>query len=417
MGQAGAALSHHRPTTAKQSFLTPRMVFFLAAIALTEATTAMTSVQVPVYLRWLGAEVAQVGLFFTLSAVVPLVLLVLGGWLSDALGRLRAISLGSLSGVLAYTVFALAPNWRVALLSPAFAALAMALIRPSYRAYLADHSTPETRGRIFGSGETARNLTWIFGPPLGGLLAQNLGFRWLFAATSMAYAAAGLWILALASSDTRSKSTPMTALTFSSLRSSVLHMASVIFSGGLITWLLITDGVRDIAFKMSFDLMPVYLNDIWGLTRQQIGLMDGIFGIVLVLASYPAGWLADHTSERFCLVLGLGSVLTSRLVFVVASGFWGFAFSWSWLAVGVALMDPAIQSLISKGVPLQLRGMAYGLLATSWGLISLPSPWIGGLLWTHLGPTAPFLATVALGSLTLLPAWFKLAVPKDSEVR
>ncbi|MCJ7708841.1 MAG: hypothetical protein MUO38_14645, partial [Anaerolineales bacterium] len=50
---------------------------------------------------------------------------------------------------------------------------------------------------------------------------------------------------------------------------------------------------------------------------------------------------------------------------------------------------------------------------TSWGLLSLPSPWIGGLLWTHFGPQAPFLATAALGSLALLPAWRKLVVPKE----
>lgn len=392
------------------------MVLFLAAISLTEATSAMTSVQVPVYLRWLGAEVSQVGLFFTLSAIVPLVLLVFGGWLSDALGRLRAISLGSLAGVLGYAVFALAPSWQVALIAPAFAALSMALIRPSYRAYLADHSTPETRGRIFGSGETARNLTWIVGPPLGGLLAETLGFRWLFAATCMAFTAAGIWTLAVASGDLTRRATPPTRLSFASFRESTLHMGSIIFSGGLITWLLITDGVRDVASKLSFDLMPVYLTDLYGLSRQQIGLMDGIFGTVLVLANYPAGWLVDRTSERVGLVLGLASVLTSRLVFILAAGFWGFAFSWSWLAVGVALMDPAIQSLISKAVATELRGMAYGLLATSWGLISLPSPWIGGLLWTHFGPQAPFVVTIALGSLTLVPAWFKLAVPKDHEV-
>jgi MFS family permease len=77
-------------------------------------------------------------------------------------------------------------------------------------------------------------------------------------------------------------------------------------------------------------------------------------------------------------------------------------------------MDPAIQSLIAIGVPARLRGIAYGLLATSWGLFSLPSPWIGGLLWDRLGPQAPFLATVAIGLLALVPAWFKLRTPPET---
>ncbi len=387
------------------------VLLFLVAMALAEATRAMTTVQVPVYLRWLGADVPQVGLFFTLSSVVPLALLVLGGWLSDSLGRLRAFALGSLAGILAYAIYALAPHWGVALAGPAFVAIAFSLVQTSYQAYIADHTRPENRGRVFALARTAANVTWIFGPPLGGFLAQRLGFPWLFGTAAAAYAAAGVVALRLGRRRGEVKEAPPEKPTLKSLHSAVLQMGALILSGGLVTWLLITDGVRDIAFRMSFDLMPVYLSDVWGLTRQQIGLLDGIFGAVLVLCGYPAGWLTDKTSERVGIVSGLAAVIASRLAFVLVSGFWGFAFSWSLLAAGVALMDPAIQSLISKGVPPRLRGVAYGLLATSWGILSLPSPWIGGLLWDRFGPQAPFIATVVLGSLTLIPAWFRLKAP------
>jgi MFS family permease len=198
------------------------------------------------------------------------------------------------------------------------------------------------------------------------------------------------------------------------MRGSLLKMAALVFSGGLVTWLLITDGVRDVAFRLSFDLMPVYLSDIGGLTSQQIGLLDGFFGIVLVAFSFPAGWYADKTSDRLGLISGLIMVLASRLTFAFAAGFWGFTLSWSMLAMGVAFMDPPIQSLISKGVPQSLRGISYALITTSIGIVSLPSPWIGGQLWNLFGPQAPFLFTVALGSLAIVPAWFKLVVPKGA---
>jgi MFS family permease len=383
----------------------------MLAMALTEATRAMTSVQIPVYLRWLGADVTQVGLFFTISAVVPLILLVLGGWLSDSIGRLPAFAIGSLAGALGFAAFALAPSWSLALIGPAFLAVALALIRPAYRAYVADRTRPETRGRVFALAETAANVTWIFGPPLGGFLAQRLGFTWLFFVTALAYLLAGGVILQLARASRRRSEPKGERPTLQSLRTSVIQMGTIILSGGLVTWLLITDGIRDIAFRLSFDLMPVYLNDVWGLSRQRIGLLDGIFGAALVAAGYPAGWLCDKASERVALVGGLVAVIASRLAFIMVNGFWGFAFSWSLLAVGVALMDPAIQSLVSKGVPPRLRGIAYGLLATSWGILSLPSPWIGGLLWDRYGPRAPFIATVAIGVLALAPAWARLKAP------
>jgi MFS family permease len=194
-------------------------------------------------------------------------------------------------------------------------------------------------------------------------------------------------------------------------------MAVLAVSGGLITWILITDAARDSALKISFELMPVYLTDIGGLTKSDIGLLDGIFGIAWVLTSYPAGWLVDKTSERLCIVLGIVAQLLSQVAFLMATGFSGFAFSWVLLGIGGATLEPAFSSLIARGVPKEVRGITYGLIATSLGLFTLPFPWIGGQVWNSLGPRAPFMITVLLGSLALYPAWRKLVVPKGEGER
>jgi len=55
--------------------------------------------------------------------------------------------------------------------------------------------------------------------------------------------------------------------------------------------------------------------------------------------------------------------------------------------------------------------VAYGLFATSIGIFSLPGPWIGSQIWELIGPRYPFLISVAIGSLLILPAWFKLRLP------
>ena len=394
-------------------YVSKRLGVFLVAMALAETARTMTAIQIPVYLRSLGADVGQIGLFFTLSGVLVLAMGLMGGWLSDALGRLRALALGSAAGVFSYAAFALARTWWLALIGAGFLAVSVALTWPSYKAYVADFSSEKYRGRVFGLSESAVNMAWIFGAPVGGFLAQQLGFRFMFVGAAMLFALAADVFLVLDHLSRRSAaSTARPAPTLASMRTSLVKMAALVFSGGLVTWLLITDGVRDVAFRLSFDLMPVYLTDVGGLTSQQIGLLDGLFGIVLVAFGFPAGWFADKTSDRVGLISGLIMVLSSRLTFAFASGFWGFTLSWSMLAIGVALMDPPIQSLISKGVPQSLRGISYALVTTSIGIVSLPSPWIGGQLWNMFGPQAPFLFTVALGSLAIIPAWFKLVVPK-----
>ncbi len=398
------------PDSTHGPLITRRIALFLAGMFFAEASRTMTMVQIPVFLRELGADIRQIGLFFTISLVFPLLLRILGGWLSDSIGRLRAMVVGSVAGLLAYIAYALAPGWQLALLGPALIALTTALIFPSYKAYIADQTRPEIQGRVFGIAETTITLAWIVGPPIGGLLAEDFGYRSMFAAAVVAYAVAtGVFALML-----RFQQAEMVRfegkLQLIELRSSLGGLFTLMISGGLVTWLLVTDGVRDVAFKLSFDLMPVYLREIGGLTKQSIGLLDGLFGVALAASSFPGGWLADKASERAGVVLGIGILVCSRLVFAVAGSFSGFAASWILLGLGGGLLDPAYSSLIAKGVPIRMRGVVYGLLATSLGLVSLPSPWLGSQLWELFDPRAPFVITGALGLLAIFPAWRKLVV-------
>jgi len=400
--------------TPKRPLISLPLALFLAGIAFAELSRTMTMVQVPIFLRELGADIRQIGLFFTISLIFPFILRIIGGWLSDTIGRLRALWLGSLAGTFAYVPYAIAPSWQFALLGPALLSVAVGLIYPSYRAYIADNTDEERLGRVFGIAETVRNVAWIIGPLYGGLLAQNIGYRWMFIAAIMSFGVATTIFLSLTLTIDKVASAPIGKPSLVALRKSLSEILILIISGGLITWLLITDGIYDIASRLSFDLMPVYLSDIAGLSKQAIGLMDGIHGFAWVAASPLAGILVDKTSERLAVVNGLILLIVSRLVFAIATGFWGFTFSWILLGLGGAVMNPALNALVAKSVPSRLRGLTYAFLVTSVSLIALPFPWIGSLFWNAINPKAPFLITVFLGSLAIVPAWMKLRVSKST---
>lgn len=396
----------------KAVLLNRRTIIFLFGMMLTQFSISMPMVQIPVYVRELGASISQIGLFFTISMIFPLVVKVLGGWLADSLGRLRVIFIGSLTGVLTFAAYAVAPSWQAALLGPAFMAMTSALTLPAYFAFIADITPESSRGRMYGISQTIYHAAAVIAPPIGGLLAQTYGYRFLFGVSSVVFGlAAVIFIYLLRFSQFMTIRTQEVSLR--SLRRSLSQMAGAFMAGGVVAWILIIDGFRDIAFKLSADLEPVYLTDIAGISKQGIGLLDGIFGIALLIGLVPAGWLVDRTSERLGIVLALIAAVCSRLIFGLATGFWGFALSWSLAGIGVSLFEPAGSKLITKAVPKHLRGTAFGLLASTLSLFSLPAPWIGSQIWNLFGPRSPFLATAALGSLTVVPAWFKLALPAE----
>lgn len=395
--------------------MTRQTLVFLVGIAFAEASMSLTMVQISIYLRELGAEISEVGLYFTLALVFSLTFRVFGGWLSDVADRLRIITIGSIVGVFTYLTFALSPGWSYAIVGAIFLAITTALTIPAYYAHIADQTSEGKRGRVFGIAQTIRLSAWIVAPPLGGLIAESLGYRWMFLTASLLFAIAALIFIALGKRIPRPVKTQRPSLR--QLRVSTKQMLILFLSGGIVTWILVVDGVRDIAFNLSFDLMPVYLSDLAGMTKQQIGLLDGLFGFAAALTIYPAGWLADRTSERLVITGGLIGMIISRLIFSFAAGFWGFALSWILLAIGGSMLTPAGSSLISKSVPKHLMGMTYGLFATSLGIFALPAPWLGSQLWELINPRSPFLITVVLASLVIIPAWFKLTTPNSKENR
>jgi MFS family permease len=392
----------NEPRTSR--LLTGRLVVFLLATALTELGYTMTQVQIPVYLRTLGAGIPEVGLFFTLATIFPLLVRVPGGWLSDRIGRLPALVIAATAGVLGYIPYMFAPTWQLVLFGPALHAVTTGLRYASYRSYIAEHTDDGTRGRVFGMSQTIITAAWIVGAPIGGFLGQQFGYRWMFVAGAAAYGIPAVVFLVLAGVNRQEQKAEPERLSWTSLRVSVRNILALVTAGGLLSWLFVTEIVRMGTSQLSFDLMPVFLRDVGGLSIQNIGFLDGLSGVALVAASYPAGWLIDKTSERLGVVLSIVVLGLSRIIFGLGTGFWGFALSWMLWGAGVGLVDPAYGALIARGVPRRLQGLTYGTLATVVGVLTLPLPWLGSQVWEQYGARVPFLLTGGAMLVALLPA-------------
>ena len=395
--------------------LTPLMRWFMFAMVLANIAGSMFPILLPIYLTDLGASVTQVGLVFTLTSGVILFLQILGGWISDSIGRLRAIAIGSVGGILGYAALVLAPTWEWMLVALAISQVPYALVGPSFSAFIAEQSTEETRGRVYGVTDTIYQITGVIGPPLGGLLAGNYGFKVMLLVSGVLYSiAAGLRIWMATTVRFTSEAQPR-KLTTKSFMTNLKTMAVMTLGGGVLTWIFITDGVRDIGFRLSWELQPLYLDQVGGLSIQQIGFLGSIFSIAMMFTPMVSGRLSDRYGERVPISSGFLTIFFALVIFLNASNFLGFAVVWAVFGIGVGLLSPAYQSLISKVVPQKMLGTFTGLFRGSLGLISLPAPYIGAKLWENFNPQVPFMITAVGVLLSVIPAWFFFKVPDKPE--
>jgi MFS family permease len=400
----------------KGPLLNPLMRWFLFAMILANIAGGMVNMLMPIYLTELGASVGQVGLVFTLTSIVILVLQIFGGWISDSIGRLRAIAIGSLGGVLSFIAMIVAPSWHWMLLALAMNQVPYALVGPSFSAFIAENSTEENRGRVYGLTDTLYQVVGVVGPPLGGFLAGVYGFKIMLIGAAIFYSsAAGLrvWMARTMSAPSDDGNPP---LSLDSFKKSLALIGSMIVGGGVITWIFLTDGVRDIAFRMSEQLQPLYLEQVMDLSLQQIGLLGSFFSFAMMLTPILSGRIADRYGERVPISGGFFVIFIALVVFLQARAYPAFILTWALFGSGVGLLSPAYQSLISKVVPRRSLGTFTGIFHSSLGFISLPAPWLGAQLWERFNPRLPFMVTAAVVLATILPSWFKFKLPKTPVV-
>ncbi len=394
--------------------LSNTLIVFMIAMVLANIASEMYVIMLPLYLKHLGADVMQIGVFFTVSQIVPLVLQVLGGWVSDTIGRLRSIAIGSLIGLGAFISPIFVPTWQWLYLSETLNALTRSLVGPSFGAFIAEETAEEDRGKVYGITDTIYTVVTVVGPPLAGWLADTYGFRLMLTVAAGIYICATIirLILAKAAGKHRNESAVMKKLTVESLKVNFKAVFALAVAGGLLTWLLLTDGVRDIAFSLSFNLMPLYLEEIGGMSLQQIGWLTSCFGVASMVTTIPAGCFSDKVGERFSIALGFFLQFVALVLLIQVQGFAGFAAVWAVLGVAGGLMSPAYQSLLSKALPEKLRGTGFGLINASLGIFSLPAPAIGSLLWKEIAPQAPFYITAVFALVTIIPAFLKFKLDK-----
>lgn len=142
-------------------------------------STAM-NVVIPVLQSELNATIPQVQWIMEAYALFMSSLMLLGGVLGDKFGRKRIFALGILLFTGASIWCGLSPNTSQLIVARAFQGAGGALLVPGSLAIVNISFSDERRGRAIGIWSAFTAITTTLGPILGGWLAENLSWRFVF---------------------------------------------------------------------------------------------------------------------------------------------------------------------------------------------------------------------------------------------
>jgi predicted MFS family arabinose efflux permease len=137
-------------------------------------------------------------------------------------------------------------------------------------------------------------------------------------------------------------------------------------------------------------LLPAIQKD-FGLSYSQIGLFTGLYGLVAMAVSVPAGILAKRVGEKLALTGGLLGVAIGLLLLSQASNYeWALGTRAVWL-IGYRVAFVCVMTSIALVAPPEFRSRAMGILGAMASLASVigapfgtiiaePYGWRGGII-------------------------------------
>jgi MFS family permease len=375
-----------RSGTARPVLLTPAFVTVtLAALAYFTGDGVLVPA-VPRYVAGpLGAGNVAIGLVVGAFSVSAFFLRPWVGGLGDRWGRRPLMLVGAslfAASVLAYP-----------LASSSAVLAALRLLTGAGEAFfwvgavtaVFDLAPPERRGEAMSIASLALYVGIGLGPLAGELAIERVGFAaaWVLAAAA-ALAALGL---ALRAPDTR-PAAATGAASGSPPRRRLVHRA------GLLPGLLLLASILGMAGFLTF--VPLYAIDI------------GMDGSRLVLLSF-AGIVVGIRSVGARIPDRLGAARATRMALALSAA--GLALMGTWrspaglfagaavLAVGIALLTPAVMALAVAGVPPHERASVIGTTSAFLDLAFGLGPAMLGFVAAALGRPGTFLAGAAVAAV------------------
>jgi len=163
---------------------------------------------------------------------------------------------------------------------------------------------------------------------------------------------------------------------------------------------------------LFFNFIPIYLDKQFLLSKYQIGVVLGAFGLSMAITHIPAGRLADRLGRRPLLLIAWVLGLISALVM-------GFALSLPFYLIGLfgygltAFVSSPLSSYVTAARGNWPIGTALSLTTATFGMGMVLGPVTGGWIGDHYGMRTSFLIASVVFVFSTIMLFFIEAQPID----
>jgi DHA1 family tetracycline resistance protein-like MFS transporter len=363
--------------------------------------------QLPFYGVHFGASPAAVALLMSCYSFAQFFMSPVLGRLSDRIGRRPVLLVSMACSCLAYVWLGFASAlWM--LFGARLLAGAGAGNLAAAQAYITDVTAPEARAKGMGLIGAGFGLGFTLGPWLGGVVAgrnpspEDLQ-RPAFLAAAMS-ALAFVLVLSLLKESLPQTGAPAP-------RASRWDLARSSMGRPTLRLLILLFFAITAAFAGMETTFALWTKEAFGWGPAQVGWLFFFVGCVLIVVQgLLIGPLSRWLGEARLVLIGAASIALGLATITLSTNLAMLLVASACLAVGMGLLNPSINSLISRQAGIEERGGVMGVAQSGASLARVVGPAIAGPLFELIGRNAPYYA----GTLVMLGVLgFALRVPRE----
>lgn len=336
----------------------------------------------------------QVGFLFALYAVSSFAGQLIGGALSDRIGR-RTLLIFSLvttstSSLLMGIVESVTLFYALAI----FVGVFVESGQPARQAIVADLLPEDKRAEGYAIIRVAFNLATAIGPAIGGFVASR-SYLALFVADAVISLIAAFIVWRLMP---ETKPELVEGEADESFASSFGGYGKVLRDRLFVLFLLAGMLVGLVGMNL-FTTLGVYLRDNFDVPTQGYGLLLAMNALLVVVFQIPVGRRAERYPPM--IVMGIGSALygIGFGMFAFVSTVALFAAAMLVLTVGEMMIVPVSQAVVARFAPEAMRGRYMAIYGMSWSLPIAVGPLMAGLVMDNADPRLLYWGSGLLGLL------------------
>ncbi len=270
-----------------------------------------------------------------------------------------------------------------------------------------DLARQDQRGRILSGFHGINNLGLAFGPLLGGLLTERVGFRAVFFGYAACAAAAAFLGAAVIQAPAAEISAPppspssVSGWNLGALQqrwSALKELFQQIHPDLRATYVVLV-----LATLTSFmhrvttqSMLPLLATAKLGLTPKEVGMLFTISGIAVFAMILPAGYVIDKVGRKWATVPSTGIPAIAFLLIPFAESFFQLAVLIAFLGVANGMSLGSLATSTFDVVPAHTRGRLQAARRTVAEIGGVSAPLLGGILADKFNPGVPFLAYAPL---------------------